>query len=197
MADLTPPSSHNSTPVRPSNEDHPPSPTAGLSSLRPHPLTKTTSMDVDHNLSGTESGSEDELDMVDQHDIEGEDVAEGEGGIQRDEIMSSDEDERDDQEGEGQGKGKAREEVRDTSGKKSKGRNRRSRKYARPGSGLPGPSGKSARGAGAGGKKDGDLYESDIVNRWNREIGDVCSEGVANPTRGNPSISETVALVTS
>ncbi|WVW83700.1 hypothetical protein I302_105721 [Kwoniella bestiolae CBS 10118] len=175
MADLTPPSSHNSTPVRPSADELPPSPTAGLGASRPHPLMKSTSMDVDvddqEHLSDTDSDSEELGEFQDGALEEGEEI-----------MGFSDEEEEEGQvhaastgDGDGMGKGK----VTDSGSRKGKQpRNRRTRKnQPRSAAGPLLSTSKLTRGGG-GGKKDGDLWESEIVDRWNVEIGDVCSEDV-------------------
>ncbi|OCF76363.1 hypothetical protein I204_03663 [Kwoniella mangroviensis CBS 8886] len=194
MAELTPPSSHNSTPVRPPADDlPPPSPTAGLGTKTQHPLMKSTSMDVDDHLSDTDSSGS-AGDIVHGEDEEDELEARQEG----DEIMgsSSGEDELEpgqvslSEEG-GKGKGK---ETRDVGVRRGKSRNKRSKKQ-QPRSTAQGPlltSSKLSRGGGGGGgKKDGDLWESEIVDRWNVEIGDVCSDDIvaipSNPIVSNQS----------
>ncbi|WVQ67863.1 uncharacterized protein L199_006068 [Kwoniella botswanensis] len=195
MAELTPPSSHNSTPVRPpADELPPPSPTAGLGTRSHHPLMKSTSMDVDDHLSDTDSsGSTGEI--VQGEDGEDELEAREEG----DEIMgsSSGEDELEpgqvplSEEG-GKGKGK---ETREGGMRRGKLRNKRSRKQ-QPRSTAQGSlmtSSKLSRGGG-GGKKDGDLWESEIVDRWNIEIGDVCSDDIV-ATSSNPIVSSQSQLI--
>ncbi|WWC61681.1 uncharacterized protein I303_104266 [Kwoniella dejecticola CBS 10117] len=200
MAELTPPSSHNSTPVRASNDELPPSPTAGLGagSARSHPLMKSHSMDLDEDLAGISSpDDEDEIEedgMVSR--AQGEDDDENEGLSGGDEGMLSDEEQPQAREvnvGDNKGKGKG---VDVSTGGKGKGRARskRARNKQQQAKSASGALLTNKANAGAG-RKDGNLWESDIVDRWNIEIGDVCAESVNSLPTSRPATASTSTAV--
>ncbi|GFZ44129.1 hypothetical protein JCM24511_01850 [Saitozyma sp. JCM 24511] len=202
MADLTPPSSKQGTPLRPTASTEPVSPTQALSidSKPPHPLAHAAG-DTDEDAESTNSlegegeyyeedmvgMSEDELvpgesrreDVLEGEDMDlegtegGEGEGEGEGEMDGEgEVESMGEGAGVGESGgasaaggvgaggaqsEGKGKGKAKAPVR----RRGKGR-----------------AAEKKRAAGATPAKvqrrEVDLYESEIVARWNAEIGDVC-----------------------
>ncbi|WWC70393.1 uncharacterized protein I206_104343 [Kwoniella pini CBS 10737] len=189
MAELTPPSSHNSTPVRASNEELPPSPTAGFGSTKPHPLMKSHPMDLDQNLSESSSSDEEEDDNIILKD-QGQDE---EGSEVGDESLDSDQEQeqgqsqsQDDEDKADQGKEKFIESSQGTKGK-GKTRNKRSKRQQQQ---VKSSSLTTSKSKGNAGRKDGDLWESDIVDRWNIEIGDVCADN-ANPVLSSYSTSVT------
>ncbi|KAK8864238.1 hypothetical protein IAR55_001484 [Kwoniella newhampshirensis] len=221
MADLTPPSSNNNTPQRSlqPDEDESPSPTrqhhtttAFAGDRLPHPLATSTShaMDLDSvdaqgRASSTPSDSGNSQDegtaQAEGVLIEDEDSDEG-MGMDMEPASDSGDDEhvgtgKIDQAGAGSGAQAGLVETglnllskldpRTSSKigqKRSKYDSKRRSNHARGAFSTPG-------GQSAGAKKDNDLYESDIVERWNRDFGDVCAEAkTSKPTTGSTTAPE-------
>ncbi|WWD17465.1 hypothetical protein CI109_101906 [Kwoniella shandongensis] len=190
MAELTPPSSNNNTPIRslqPEDDNDPPSPTRHSTT---HPLANST-MDLD--LQGDQSSdSEMSADgiVVDGAGMEDDGVltegeGEGEGsdeGIGMD--VESDEEKEEggkgkEKQGQGSGSGSGLPARLDPRSSKTRKIVRGKRDSKRRSNITPSSSLGPLPSASSGGRKEGDLYESEIVARWNSDFGDVCADSRA------------------
>ncbi|WVR07207.1 hypothetical protein IAU60_004248 [Kwoniella sp. DSM 27419] len=171
MAELTPPPSHDNTPVRPSDNDEPLSssptrvagvsnPPSGLDTTQPHPLASSTLMDLDPNESYA-SSSDAELQEGVPTDIEDEDEGEGVSVRHGDDhgAVSPDDDEED----------MSRAKVGSPTGADRK------RKATRSGGSFTKLAGSSMTDSHGLRRREMDLYDSEIVARWNQDFGDVCA----------------------